>query len=57
MAGGLGAQPRNRISESAIASNWHRDKVGSRLTNCKLLHIPLLLMGLLLRYGVLQLEP
>ena len=43
------------MGEFASASKWHRDKVGSRLTNCKLLHIPLLLMGLSLRCGVLQL--
>jgi len=54
---GDSAQLRNRISESAIASNPHRDKVGSRLTDCKLLHIPLLLMGLSLHSGVVQLEP
>ena len=40
--------------EFASIGKRHRDRVGSRLTNCKLPHIPLLLMGLSLR-GVLQL--
>jgi hypothetical protein len=50
---GLAHQLREH-GEFASIGKRHRDRVGSRLTNCKLPHIPLLLMGLSLR-GVLQL--
>src|SRR6516164_1372557 len=50
---GLAHQLREH-GEFASSSKRHRDRVGSRLTNCKLLHIPLFLMRLSLRSVVLQ---